>query len=159
MSRSSGQLCRLSEVELSFLLLPNPLFLIKSYLSLIFKKSSFCSTFCHDNHVLFELHAYFFLAKDYLGIVAYHGPLNNGLHSFSVSLIRLQLQSLSSIHASANVWHRNLSHSSLPIIKEVSCHQVANKKHSVCLDCQMVKSHTLHFKSLYVSNFWGPTPI
>jgi hypothetical protein len=109
----------------------------------------------------------FILVKDYLGNILHRGPLSNGLYNFSASLAHLHPKGLSSIHVSANIWHRHLSHASLPVINKAISLAHQNKNSYIFSECQLAKSHAMLFKHVHVSvlkplqliysDVWGPT--
>jgi hypothetical protein len=107
--------------------------------------------FCLNNNVFFEFHASFFLVKDCLGNIMHRGPLSNGLYNFSASLAHLHPKGLSSIHVSANIWHRHLSHASLPVINKAISLAHQNKNSYILSECQLAKSHAMPFKHVHVS--------
>jgi histone deacetylase 1/2 len=150
---------------------PSKSFLLKQILCVpeINKNLLSVHRFYLDNNVFFEFHASFFLMKDYLGNILHRGPLSNGLYTFSASLAHLQPQGISSIHVSAQLWHRRLGHASFPVINKAISIAPRNKLTSICSDCQLAKSHAIPFKHVHVSvlkpleliysDVWGPAPV
>jgi hypothetical protein len=93
--------------------------------------------------------------KNYSGKVFYRGQVCNGLYHFSNN--RFHPQTLSSICTLFGQWHCQLGH----VVPQVVCHVLNSNKlpdnkiksNSVCPDYQLIKSHTLPFRSsIYVFN-------
>jgi len=92
--------------------------------------------------------------KDYSGTVLYRGHVSNGLYHFSTK--NVPPQAFSSVRISFDQWHRRLGHAASQVVQRVlSSNKLPVdkiKRHSVCPDCQLAKSHALPFtNSTYVS--------
>jgi hypothetical protein len=110
----------------------------------------------HDNNAFVELHPSFFCVKDQATRrLLLHGSSHNGLYpvpcpvSSSCSSSRV---ALSSVTASANLWHRRLGHPSSSIVESVvRSNNLACAPHPssslVCDPCQCDKVHQLPFNN------------
>lgn len=143
----NGQGLQISKTGSSILSTPSSTFLLNQVLLVpeLHQKLLSVHQFCVDNNVYFEFHSFHFLVKDYSGKVLHHGLLHDGLYKFinNPCLPR----ALSSLRSSD--WHRRLGHASAPVINKVLSslpfRVLPNKNAHVCPDCQMAKSHNLHF--------------
>jgi len=109
--------------------------------------------------------------KDYSGTVLHRGHVSNGLYHFSTK--NVPPQAFSSVRISFDQWHRRLGHAASQVVQRVlSSNKLPVdkiKRHYVCPDCQLAKSHALPFtNSTYVSkspldliftDVWGPASV
>jgi len=128
--------------------------------------------FLEDNFVYFEFHASCFLIKDYSGNTLHKGVVKDGLYYFSQPLQHLYPKALVGVRVSISDWHCHLGHASYNTVNHVICSNNlsfhSNKRHKICPECEMAKSHNLPFSvsvphvtkplELIYSDVWGLVP-
>lgn len=99
-------------------------------------------------------HDTFFFIKDYLRNVMYKGHTKDGLYCFLPPLEQLNPYMFVGVHILISDWHSRLGYASSHIFNQVlNSNKILiafNKRNSICLDCEMTKSHNLPFhKSIH----------
>ncbi|KAF5451638.1 hypothetical protein F2P56_026728, partial [Juglans regia] len=113
------------------------------------------------------------MVQDYSGNVLHKGHSKDGLYCVSPPLQQVVSSAFVGIRVSITDWHRRLGHASFRAVNHVlNSNKISvevNKRHSVCPDCEMAKSHNLPFANsvnhatrpleLIFSDVWGPSAV